>query len=174
MIEALGLYCLSTGGVFGWIGSAAVWEPFRRAIEAMTQKYFSEFTDDDNPHGDLIDRLMWDESTVDPSQFVKAVKDKFNQGTIVKEGNPLPIPSFFFVDDAQLIAARKYIRRLLNAAIEAIFAVMGRRDDTRRHCHLALDKWTETTVSHQNIYIGLLWNTREMTIGVTTEYRRHH
>ena len=170
-VESLGLYCLSNAGVFGWIGSAAVWEPFRRAIEAMTQKYFSEFTDQDDPHGDMIDELGWDEDIGNTAAFAKAIKDKYNQGVSDSDGNPLPIPSFFFVDDAQLIAAQKYIRRLLNATIEAVFAVLGRRDDVRRHCHVALDKWAETVVSYKNTYIGLVWNTRKLTVGITPEYR---
>ena len=91
----------------------------------MTKKYFSEFTDEDDPHRDVIDQLGWDEEISNLAAFAKAIKDKYNQGVSDSEGNPLPIPSFFFVDDAQLIAARKHIRRLLDATIEAVFAVLG-------------------------------------------------
>jgi hypothetical protein len=88
-----------------------------------------------------------------------------------ENGNQLPIPAHMFVDDSFLIATRMYMRRLLNSIVEAIFVVMGKQDDARRQCHIALDKWEDMLVSHQFVFIGLLFDTRRMTVGITNEYR---
>jgi hypothetical protein len=139
----------------------------------MTAVIFSELTDDDDPHGDLIDMLDWDDPPEPGECLVPAFADEINKGVLDENGNRLAIPSFMFVDDSFLGAIRRYMRRLLNAMIAAIFLVMGERDDTiRRQCHLALDKWKGLLVAPRRfIYIGLLFNTRKMTVGITDEYR---
>jgi hypothetical protein len=85
-------------------------------------------------------------------------------------GNQRPIPSFFFVDDAIIIATHHLMRRTLWAVIEAIFAVLGDPNVMLRRCPLAMDKWVGMSVSHQIVYIGLLIDSRRMTVGMTERY----
>lgn len=171
MMESMGHYYLSNAGVFGWIGSASVWEPFRRAIEKMTEVIYSELEDGQDIHKDLIEAIEWDALPPPGTKFAPAFKDALNPGVKDRNGVQQPIPSFFFVDDGMLIAVWHKMRRLLNAVIEAIFIVMGRRDDLVRHCHLALDKWFKLRVSPKNIFIGLEFDMRNLTLGVTNEYK---
>ena len=171
IIDELGHYYLSPAGVFGWKASANSWEPFRRAIEKKTEVVFSELTDKDDPHVELIDLINWEEPCSSDQTFVPAFADDINKGVLDEKGNQLPIPVHMFVDDSFPVAIRRFMRRLLNAIIEAIFLVMGRRDDVRRQCHLALDKWDGMIVAHRFIFIGLDWNTRKLTLGITDEYR---
>jgi hypothetical protein len=137
----------------------------------MTAVVFDELTDEDDPHGDLINLLNWDPPPAPDQKFVQAVPDELNTGVLDMVGRQKPISSHMFVDDNFLLAMIKFMRRLLNAIIEAIFIVMGRRDDTRRQCHLALDKWIGMTVSHSFVFIGLKFDTRRMTVGITDKYR---
>jgi len=60
----------------------------------------------------------------------------------------------------------------LAAAAEAnfIFTIMGRPMLQLRECAVALDKWRMTRVSHHQI-LGLMFDTRAMTIGIVSEYR---
>lgn len=171
LMESMGHYCLSNAGVFGWIGSAAVWEPFRRAIEKMTEVIYDELEDGQDIHKELIDKISWAEPPPPGTVFTKAVKDALNPGVTDAKGKQLAIPSFFFVDDGILIAVWHKMRRLLNAVIEAIFVVLGRRDDLVRHCHLALDKWYKLHISPKNTFIGLTFDMRALTVGVTDKYR---
>jgi hypothetical protein len=137
----------------------------------MTEVVFSELTDEDDPHAELINLINWEEPCSSDQTFVPAFADNINKGVLDGKGNQLPIPVYMFVDDSFPVAIRRFMRRLLNAIIEAIFLVMGRRDDVRRQCHLALDKWDGMTVAHRFIFIGLDWNTRRLTLGITDEYR---
>jgi hypothetical protein len=63
------------------------------------------------------------------------------------------------------------MRRALSSVIEAIFSVLGDPNVMLRRCPLAMDKWIGMHVSHQIIYIGLLFNTRQMTVAITDKYR---
>ena len=170
IMESLGHYYFSNAGVFGWKGSCNVWEPFRRAIENMTAVIYERLDDDTTLHQDLIDQITWTDQMV-TGEFTPAIADALNTGIHDSDGQIKRIPSFMFVDDAALIAIRKHMRRLLAAVIEAIFIVMGRRDDARRQCHLALDKWIGLHISPKFTYIGLEFDTRRLTIGIPDEYR---
>ena len=57
-------------------------------------------------------------------------------------------------------------------AAEAIFTIMGFPMTHLRQRAVALDKWKGLVVSHCLVILGLVFNTRKMTVGVTPEYRR--
>jgi hypothetical protein len=59
----------------------------------------------------------------------------------------------------------------LVSAIEAIFTVMGAPCVRLRACAIALDKWCKLKVSFCVVLLGLQFNTRDMTVGITDEYR---
>lgn len=52
----------------------------------------------------------------------------------------------------------------------AIFAVCGEPNEDIRQCPLALDKWDGMIVDYFGVMLGLIWNTRALTVGVTGLY----
>ena len=62
------------------------------------------------------------------------------------------------------------MKMALAAVIEAIFTVMGEPDLSLRQCPLAMDKWQKIVVAENQLALGLLLKTREMTVSITDEY----
>ena len=60
----------------------------------------------------------------------------------------------------------------LAAAIQSIFIIMGFPEIFLRPCAMALDKWKLLSINPILILLGLLWNTRTMTVGITPDYRK--
>ena len=58
----------------------------------------------------------------------------------------------------------------LAAVIEAIFVVLGKPDLEHRQCLLAMDKWLNLIVAEHQLVLGLIWNTRRLTIAIPREY----
>lgn len=162
-------YFVTTAMVFGSIVSATSWEPFRRAIEQMTEA-LSLRTDLAAKHKSFLDMITIADPPDQDTTFVAAVPCEINKGVLDEDGNQRPIPNFIYVDDCLLACAYRYVRNYLAACIEAIFAVLGRPDTSRRQCPLALDKWIGMTVSHRIVSIGLIFDSRRLTVGITKEY----
>ncbi|KAL7529165.1 hypothetical protein ACHAXR_005018 [Thalassiosira sp. AJA248-18] len=140
-------YFIATAMVFGAIVSATSWEPFRRAIEVMTA--FSRHDHDSTSC---------------------SVPCEINKGVLDEEGNQKPIPNFIYVDDCLLASVRRYTRRALAGCIEAIFVVLGYPATLVRQCPLAINKWRGMHVGHEIVSIGLVFNSRLLTVGITREY----
>jgi hypothetical protein len=162
-------FFITTAMVFGSIISATSWEPFRRAIEVMTMVY-SLRTDLVAKHQAYLDLIILEPPAPPGTKFTKAVKCEINQGVLDENGNQKPLPNFIYVDDCLLASIRKYTLGFLAAVIEAIFAVLGEPDVAKRQCPLALDKWIGMSVGHRITLIGLVWDSRQLTIGMTREY----
>jgi hypothetical protein len=122
-----GYYFLATAMVFGSIASASSWEPFRRAIEALSAVYANR-TDLVRKHKKYLDMISW--ATTDPSvALTKAVACAINQGVLDDTGAARPLPARIFVDDSLLLATSRWTMMMnLAALIEAIFVVMGEPD----------------------------------------------
>ena len=58
----------------------------------------------------------------------------------------------------------------LAAGIESIFSVLGWPVIVLRQCALSIEKWKQLIICHQLVLLGLLFNTREMTVSITDEY----
>ena len=52
----------------------------------------------------------------------------------------------------------------LAAVIEVIFTVLGQPDTTKRQCPLAMDKWLDLIVEETQTSLGLVVNTRKLTV----------
>ena len=65
---------------------------------------------------------------------------------------------------------RRLIQALL-AAIEAIFVIVEIPNLLLRPCTVAMDKWLKLKVRAIHIVLGLSWNTRELTVGITPDFR---
>ena len=59
----------------------------------------------------------------------------------------------------------------MTAMIEAIFTVMGQPDTRVRQCPLAIDKWMELIVGHEQVMLGLVLNTCRMSIRIEVKYQ---
>jgi len=58
------------------------------------------------------------------------------------------------------------MRMTLAAAAEATFTVMDVPMTHFRQCAVTMDKWKALLISHYLIILGLVFNTRKMTVGV--------
>lgn len=135
------LYMLATAMVFGSKTSAPIWEPFRRAIEAMTV-VFANREDLLIKHKRFLDMIDWSADAKNSTgSFTKAAPCSINRGSVDSDGSEPPRPARMYVDDAMLAAIGAHRMRLtLAAMIEAIFVVMGKEDLQYRQCPLAMDK----------------------------------
>ena len=104
------------------------------------------------------------------TKFVKAVSCELNPGVLNDDGSPQPSPNFIFVDDCLLAAIGSRICQLLVACIEAISVVLGRPVTSVRQCSLAINKWQGMVVGHRIVLIGLVFDSRALTVGLTREY----
>lgn len=163
------LYCLANAMVFGHVTSASSWEPFRRAIQALSKVYANR-EDLVEKHKDLLNMLKWDDN---PQElYVPAAPCALNPGVINADGNERPPQSRFYVDDALLAAINRWRMMLLLAAtIEAIFTIMGSPNLARRQSALAKDKWEDLTVGAKQIMLGMQYDTVKLTKGSTSAYR---
>jgi hypothetical protein len=164
-----GYYNLATAMVFGSTASASSWEPFRRAIEALSVLYL------DRPelvkkHRKYLDMLIWAMDD-DRHDIYPARPCEINSGILDDTGNPIPLPARIYVDDALVSATSKARMELVLAAlIEAIFVVMGYPDEKIRQCPLALDKWTSLIISTRQVMLGLVIDTNTLTVGIPDDY----
>ena len=164
-----GYYNLATAMVFGSTASASSWEPFRRAIEALSVLFLNR-PDLVKKHRKYLDMLSWEVNDHPPS-LTPAMPCAINTGILDEHGNPIPRPARIYVDDALMLALCKLRMELVLAAlIEAIFVVMGIPDETVRQCPLALDKWMSLIVRPRQVMLGLLLDTNTLTVGIPDEY----
>jgi hypothetical protein len=145
-----GYYNLATAMVFGSTASASSWEPFHRAIQALTVVY-GHRRDLIKKHKIFLNMISW--APFDPSpDLTKAVPYSFNTGVINDQGTKVPLPARIYVDDAlTLTTSKESMEQVLASLIKAIFAVMGGSDTSVCQCSLAMDKWEKTPRrSHTN------------------------
>lgn len=96
--------------------------------------------------------------------------DQFNKGNIDGEGNHLPPQPKNYVDNAMVCAVWYKMSLALMCLLHAIFTVCGQPEEHLRQCPLALDKWEGMVVSYKAILLGLVINSRDMTVSMTKEY----
>lgn len=166
-----GYYNLATAMVFGSTASASSWEPFRRAIEALSVLFLNR-PDLVEKHRKYLNMISW---KIDdhPPFIMTATHCPINTGILDDSGDPIPRPARIYVDDALMLALTKPRMELVLAAlIEAIFVVMGTPDETVRQCPLALDKWTSLIVTTRQVMLGLVIDTNTLTVGIPNDYIR--
>jgi hypothetical protein len=165
-----GGYCnLATAMVFGSTTSASNWEPFRRAIQALTVVY-AHRRDLIKKHKTFLNMISWE--PFDPSpDLTKAVPCSINTGVINDQGTKVPLPARIYVDDALTLATSKEsMEQVLASLVEAIFAVMGGPDTSVHQCSLAMDKWEKLHVAPIQTMLGLVIDTNRMTVSVPDDY----
>lgn len=169
-IAFMGLFFLSTAMVFGFRASSNSWEPFRRAIETMAAVYFAQGGDQLPNYDKFIDMVTLQLPQPNTIRFTKAKPCSINKGNIDDQGNHLPPQPKIYVDDALICAVWFKMTLALRALLHAIFKVCGEPAEHLRQCPLALDKWKGMLICYRAILLGLIIDTRAMTVGITEEY----
>ncbi len=141
-----GYYNLATAMVFGSTTSASSWEPFQRAIEALSVAY-ANCPDLVITHKYYLNMISW--AKHDPTvKITPAFPCSMNKGTLEAHGNRATLPAKIYVDDALMLAlSRGHLEQGVAVFIEAIFNIMGKPETTVRQCPLSMDKWLELVVA---------------------------
>jgi hypothetical protein len=155
--------------VFGSKASASSWEPFRRAIEALSVVY-ANLPGLAAKHRHYLDMICWD--TIDPMiKLTRATACPINLGVLDKKGVTKKRPVRIFVDNSLLLAIGCCLMEMaLAALIEAIFVIMGKPDAAIRKCLLALDKWMDMVPGPTQTMLGLIHDTNKLTIHIPGPY----
>ncbi len=109
-------YNLATAMVFGSTTSASSWEPFQRAIEALSVVY-ADCTNLVIKHKYCLDMISWEET--DPTALItQAVPCSMNKGTLDAQGNRAKLPARIYINDALVLALSKcHMMQVLAALI---------------------------------------------------------
>jgi len=121
-------------------------------------------------HQKLLDTIKWDPIPPDDVVFVQAQACSKNRGTVNKDESVQPIPHHIYGDGDLMADTWELMRMTLAAAAEATFTVMDVPMTHLRQCAVTMDKWKALLISHCLIILGLVFNTRKMTVGVTPDY----
>lgn len=165
MIEPL--YYAANAMVFDNVASATSWEPFRQAIAVLAFSYF------DSNHFKIKHKGCFDmvRRAQDPEElvvFVPVSSCSKNKGVINDDGSDQPSQYNIYVDDNMMADIKRRLLSALVAAIEAIFVVMGIPTLLLRPFAEAMDKWLKLDVYAIQNFLGLSWNTRGLTVGITS------
>ena len=156
--------------VFGSVASATSWEPFRRAIAALAVSYFAKRILVEK-HRKYLDMLRWSDPPTSEVTYVQASACSKNPGIFNADGTEQPSQHNIYVDDNLMADTKRRLPFALASAIEAIFVIMGKPCLQLRPCAVAMDKWLQLRINPIQILLGLLFNTREMTVGITPQFR---
>ena len=152
------MYCLAIAMGFGSNTSASSWEPFCRAIEGLTEK---------NANYPDINMVKWEIPSPDAPALVKAPKYELNPGVIDLFGKRIHYLSRIWVDYTLIAALGIFTMKMtLAAVIREIFIGMGKPNIHLRQCPLAMDRWMLLIVAKRQLALGLIINTRKMTVAL--------
>jgi hypothetical protein len=123
-------YNLATAMVFGSTPSASSWEPFRRAVETLSEVY-AHRPDLLSKHEKYLDMIGWAE--LDPnSPITPAVACDINTGIVTVDGTKKNLPARIYLDDALLLRHSRWQIMMKLATFDAIFVIIGEPDTTIR------------------------------------------
>jgi hypothetical protein len=123
-------------------------------------------------HRHYLDKLQWSKKLGKGAHFVPAHKTEMHTGVRDEDGEPEKTPHHLFVDDdvyAEVFDVKR-IEMTIACGIEAIFILLGESDLEKRQDPVSWDKLLEMVIHFINKVLGLIINTRAMTIGVPPEY----
>ena len=162
---------LSCGLTMGSDFSPATWEGPRRLIEQVAEKLFADETLVEK-HRKYLDQLLWGEHLGTGKRFVQAHETDLYKGVKNENGVPEDTPHNMFVDDDVYADVFDKIRieKAVAAGIEAVFIVLGYPEIERRQDPISWDKLFEMIIDYTNKILGLVINTRRMTVQAPNEF----
>ena len=158
---------LPTGGTFGSNTSPQEYEPFARA-RAFLAEHLSRDESLVLKHLNILSLVEFDEET-DPTSvsYVQATADALHQGVYNSTlGRDVNTPHNPFVDDTLMADIRRHMLTCMAASIEALFIILGRLSENERRSPLSMDKFAEFHCSWRKQQLGLLLDTRKMTVAL--------
>jgi hypothetical protein len=100
--------------------------------------------------------------------FAQASPDKKHVGVFDNVGNRLPPPFQHYIDDNPYADIRKYVPQMVSASILALYDVLGYPNPQQGPDAISRDKLF-TTYNWTRVFLGFLFNSRRMSIGLTPE-----
>ena len=122
-------------------------------------------------HKKYLDMVRWATLPEITVVFVQAPSCSKIRGIINKDSTEQHSQHNIYVDENLMADIARRLPYTLVAAIEAIFVIMGVPNLLLRPYAVAMDKWKKLYVHAIQVLLGLLWNTRDMTVGITPDYR---
>lgn len=168
------IYYAANAMVFGSKASATSWEPFRRAIAALAEHYSGSSGRESllRKHEAMLNLINITSPVVDLSTpQTPAARCSINQGVLLPDGTSRNTPHFIYVDDNLMADTANNMKYTLAAAIESIYAILGFPSPDIRPSAIAIDKWTTLCLGTSQILLGLIFDSRAMTVGTTHEFR---
>jgi hypothetical protein len=163
---------LQCGLTFGSDFSPASWEVIRRIAEQLAEGLFKDPTLRDR-YRYALDKLQWQPGLgKQHARFTPAQACSKNNGVLDNEGNPVPTPHDFFVDDdlyAEVFDLNR-VEQAVAASIAAIFILLGKSELDKRQDPISFDKMEDLIISWCNIVLGQFIHTRRMTIETPPDY----
>ena len=160
------LLYIPLGNTFGSIVSPSNFEPIARARTHLAG-YLSDKQDLTGKYKHIIDNVSFSEEPDDSTEFVQATPDKLNPGVKNLDQTEYNM----FVDDSLFVQTRSGMRQAMAASIEALYIILGFPEEDKRQNALSLDKYYESTCSHERVQLGIRINTRTMSIGLSDKRR---
>ena len=163
---------IPAGQVFGHNGSAQNFEPIAKARKKLVEILF----DDDTlieKHKNILKNVRFSNPPTSGTKFVQAKPCQLRQGLRDRNGKLLNPKMFMFVDDSLLVEIFSRMWKLLAASIESLFQVMGEDMPDIRRSNLSMDKYYEIICSYVQVQLGVLINTRKMTVSMTPEKKNN-
>jgi len=156
--------------VFGSVASASSWEPFRRAISALAESYFDR-PDILEQHSGLLQSLNIAEPDIDfDVPIVPASPCSTNRGIFV-DGPIRRTPHFIYVDDDLMADTIPRMPSTLASVVHAVYNILGWPQPLLRPSAVAQDKWDTMRIATRQVLLGLVFDTRAMTVGITLQFR---
>jgi hypothetical protein len=166
----MGLFFMFAAMVFGFRASSNSWEPFRSAIKTMAAIYFAQRGNDVLQYKRFMRMITLSIPEPRSIQFTRATPCSLNKGNVDNGGNQLPPQPKIYVDDAMVCAVWHNMALALRCLPHAIFTICGQPEEHLRQCPLALDKWDGMIVAYKATLLGLVINSRDMTVSMMEEY----
>jgi hypothetical protein len=162
---------LSCGLTMGADFSPQTWEVPRRMAEQIATKLFSDKSLVEK-HRKRLDELNWSKKLGKCKEFVRAHANDIHKGVLDALGIPVDTPHHLFVDDdvyAEVFLIMR-IEQTIAAGIEALFLLLGESNLAKRQDPISWDKLIEMMIHFRNIILGVIINTRRMTVMAPPEY----
>lgn len=167
-----GILYLSCGQTFGSKFSPSNWEVPRRVIEQLAESLFSDSSLREKHRG-YLDQLRWHPALGrSTAPFVPAKADTTHKGVRREDGTDDNTRQDTFVDDivmAELFDVER-VEQAVAASIEAIFIILGDPCQSARQDPVSWDKLFDMLINFCNKILGVLINTRAMTVRVPPEF----